>query len=249
MQMDDTGAERTTGAALFKVLGDDVRWRIVQQLRRGDRSVVELVRRVSAPQNLVSYHLQTLRDAGLVRSHKSEADGRTVYYGLDLSRLGALYRDLDETLRISDPGDALAPGLTVLFLCTSNSARSQMAEGWLRSMVPAALRVRSAGMNPDSVHPLAVEVMAERGIDIGYQFAKSRDDLDGLVADLIVTVCDRAREQCPPESEGVMQIHWSIADPARVEGSTAQRREAFRAARDDIEQRVRGLLRLLPQHG
>lgn len=232
------------GPALFRALGDEIRWRLVRELRWSDRSVAELVRQVGAPQNLVSYHLQTLREAGLVRSRKSESDGRTVYYGLDLPRLAAAYGRLDETLHLTDPS-AAPSALTVAFLCTNNSARSQMAEGWLRALVPEGLRVRSAGTKPSSLHPLAVEVMAERDIDIGHQRAKGSDELNFSAVDVAVTVCDLAREACLPDLAGVRHLHWSIADPARGPGGVDDQRGAFRAARDDIEGRVRGLVRLL----
>lgn len=230
----------------LKLLADDTRWRLLTLLRRSDMPVGELVSRTGLPQNLVSYHLAALRQGGLVRTHRSDADGRASYYGLDLRALRALHAHVGALLHVpSDSPTAEIPPRTIVFLCTANSARSQMAEAWLRHLGGGRLTVRSAGTVPRPLHPLTLRVMAEAGIDIGYQHAKGLEALAGLRPDLLVTVCDLAREEIVLAESGASLIHWSVADPARATGSEADQLAAFRAARDELRLRVEGLLALL----
>jgi arsenate reductase (thioredoxin) len=128
----------------------------------------------------------------------------------------------------------------VLFLCTGNSARSQMAEGWLRELAPEDFAVFSAGTEPKEViHPLAVKVMADVGIDISQQRPKHLQPFVGQSWDFIITVCDRARESCPVFPEAHEQIHWSLDDPAAAIGTERERERVFRQVRDQILQRIR----------
>ena len=244
-------------ADFLRLLGHELRWRLVEALSRSDRRVQELVAMVGEPANLVSYHLRCLRDRALVRERRSAADGRDIYYSLDLERLRGLYLATGETLH---PGIAPSPRpaagvarkrqrpVRVLFLCTHNSARSQMAEAILRNLAAEAaveFDVHSAGTAATRVHPLAVATMAERGIDIGAHRSKHMDELAGERFDYVITVCDNARESCPVFPGAPERIHWSIPDPAAVEGSQETRRRAFRGAADDLTTRIRYLLALL----
>jgi ArsR family transcriptional regulator, arsenate/arsenite/antimonite-responsive transcriptional repressor / arsenate reductase (thioredoxin) len=228
----------------LKLIADETRWRLVTTLRRGDYQVGELTVRLGLPQNLVSYHLSALRQGGLVQVHRSDADGRVIYYGLDLAALKAIYTELGGLLQVPGEGTAhaLAPR-TVVFLCTANSARSQMAEAWLRHLSGGRLTARSAGTSPQPIHALTHQVMDEAGIDLGGQTAKGLEALHDLRPDLIITVCDIAREVCAHWGSEVPQLHWSIADPA-AEPAAAQP-EAFRAVRDTLRLRTEGLLALL----
>ncbi len=122
----------------------------------------------------------------------------------------------------------------VLFLCTHNSARSQMAEGLLRALYGDRYEVLSAGTEPTSVHPLAVQVMAEIGIDISNHRSKSVEEFHNLSFDLVVTVCDRAKEQCPWFPGARRLLHHSFEDPASVHGSELDRLAAFRRVRDQL---------------
>jgi arsenate reductase len=126
----------------------------------------------------------------------------------------------------------------VLILCTGNSARSQMAEGLLRHDGGEAFVVQSAGVEPTSVRAEAIEVMREIGIDISGQRSKSIDEFIGQSFDRVITVCDNAKENCPIFPEATRRIHWSVEDPAAVSGSEQARLEAFRAARDDLRERL-----------
>lgn len=232
----------------LRLIADETRWRLITTLRQGDFQVGELTIRLGLPQNLVSYHLSALRQGGLVQAHRSDADGRVLYYGIDLAALRATIDELGALLQLSSGGVAPdQPRRTVFFLCTANSARSQMAEAWLRHLSGGRMTARSAGTSPCPIHPLTLRVMSEAGIDIGYQSAKGLDALDDTRPDLIVTVCDIAREECARWGSAVPQLHWSIPDPAATAGEDDQRLAAFRSARDTLRTRVEGLLALLPR--
>lgn len=127
----------------------------------------------------------------------------------------------------------------VLFLCTGNSARSQMAEGLLRHIAGDRFEVASAGVSPTRVRPEAIEVMREIGIDISHQRSKSVGDFVGREFDDVITVCDNANEQCPVFSGTTKRIHWSFEDPAAVQGNELARLTVFRRVRDEIFDRIR----------
>ena len=133
--------------------------------------------------------------------------------------------------------------LKVLFLCTQNSCRSQIAEGWARHLLKGVLEPYSAGTAPAAVHPLAVRVMAEAGVDISGQRAKHVDELREIEfdLDLVVTLCDGARESCPLPPRAKKVIHQGFPDPAKAEGSAEEVLAAFRRVRDLIRDFVAGL--------
>ncbi|MBI3951619.1 MAG: arsenate reductase ArsC [Acidobacteria bacterium] len=127
----------------------------------------------------------------------------------------------------------------VLFLCTGNSARSQMAEGLLRHMAGDRFEVHSAGTNPVGVNPLAIEAMREIEVDISHHTSKSLGQFLNDPFDFVITVCDRARESCPIFPGDAVHLHWSFDDPAAVEGSQKERLRAFRSVRDELAARLR----------
>ena len=127
---------------------------------------------------------------------------------------------------------------SVLFLCTHNSARSQMAEGLLRNMAGDRFRVESAGTERTRIHPLAIEAMQELGIDITGHSSKTLDAFAGEKFDYVVTVCDRANESCPLFPGDTERIHWSFDDPSAATGSHQERLRAFRTIRDAIRSRL-----------
>ncbi len=127
----------------------------------------------------------------------------------------------------------------ILVLCTGNSARSQMGEGLFRKEGGADYEVASAGTAPSRVRPEAVAVMNEIGIDISGHRSKSIDEFTGQHFDYVVTVCDNARDQCPVFPGRAERIHWSLEDPAAVQGSEPERLAAFRRIRDQLHQNVR----------
>jgi arsenate reductase len=131
----------------------------------------------------------------------------------------------------------------VLILCTGNSARSQMAEGLLRDLAGDRFEVLSAGTRPSVVNPLAIQVMAERGIDISRHRSKHLNEFMSQPFDYVITVCDDAAEACPVFPGRAERIHWSFPDPAKADGDQAQRLKVFRETRDTIEGRLHEWLR------
>ena|SRR5882672_6306702 len=128
---------------------------------------------------------------------------------------------------------------SVLFLCTGNSARSQMAEGLLRHFAGDRYEVFSAGTQPVGLNPLAVDAMREIGADISAQRSKHVSEFDSASVSTVVTVCDRARESCPIFSMAGRTLHWSFADPAAAQGSHEEKLAEFRRVRDLIAGRIR----------
>jgi len=129
----------------------------------------------------------------------------------------------------------------VLFLCSQNSARSQMAEGFLRAFAPDRFEVQSAGTRATRIHPLAVAAMREVGIDISKQTSKSVDAV-GEAWDVVVTVCDSS---CPVPPRSGLKLRWKLPDPAAARGTRAERLEIFRGIRDSVQSRVRLLAQRL----
>ena len=126
----------------------------------------------------------------------------------------------------------------VLILCTGNSARSQMAEGFLRHMGGTRFEAFSAGTKPVGLNPLAIEAMREIGIDISTQRSKSVAELAGQEFATVITVCDNAAEQCPIFPGAPQRVHWNLPDPAAVSGTEEEKLGAFRSVRDELERRI-----------
>ncbi|MEJ2344603.1 MAG: arsenate reductase (thioredoxin) [Gammaproteobacteria bacterium] len=138
--------------------------------------------------------------------------------------------------------------MNLLFLCTGNSCRSQMAEGWARSLGPQWLQAESAGIEAHGKNPRAIAVMKEAGIDISQQ-ESTRVTEDMLHhADLVVTVCGHADEHCPVLPAGTRKEHWPLEDPAKATGSEEEILARFRATRDEVRRRVADLVARLGEH-
>jgi protein-tyrosine-phosphatase/DNA-binding transcriptional ArsR family regulator len=234
------------------VLAHDLRWEIVTQLADGDLRAGELVASTSQAPSLVSYHLGRLRDAGLVSVRRSSADGRDSYYALDLDALGqamtSAAAQVHPGLLTTEPGRRRpaidpAPPFHLLFICSGNSSRSPMAEGWLNHLGGKSATARSAGITPGGLHPLAVEAMAEHGIDISAHRPTSLDELTVHEFSQVITLCDRARENCGELPAGPAARHWSIPNPAQAHPPDLA---AFRATARELGTRVRYLLARVP---
>lgn len=132
--------------------------------------------------------------------------------------------------------------MNLLFLCTGNACRSQMAEGWTRHLAPAGFTVQSAGIEAHGKNPRAIAAMAEAGVDISLQESTRVTEEMLAAADVLITVCGHADEHCPVVPPDIVRIHWPLSDPARAEGDEAAISAVFRASRDDIRDRVAGLL-------
>jgi protein-tyrosine-phosphatase/DNA-binding transcriptional ArsR family regulator len=242
--------------AFLQLAGHPVRWRLLGELAHSDRRVGELCARLGLPQNLVSYHLGRLRAERVVSRRRSSADGRDSYYVLALDRCGEL---------LAGAGAALHPGLRpalaaapprptvrrvrrptrVLFLCTGNSARSQIAQALVEQFAGGAVEARSAGSHPKPLHPNAVGVMRERGIDIAERRSKHLGEFAGERFDYVISLCDRVREVCPEFPGHPDLIHWSIPDPARAGSNDAETYPAFRGTADELATRIPFLLELI----
>ncbi|HET9854759.1 MAG TPA: arsenate reductase ArsC [Methylomirabilota bacterium] len=133
--------------------------------------------------------------------------------------------------------------IRVLFLCTHNSARSQMAEGFLRAMAGDRFEAGSAGTEKTSVNPLAIRAMAELGVDLSGHTSKVYEDVASEGWDFLITVCDDANERCPWVPGSVKRLHWSFADPSRATGTEEERLAVFRRVRDQIRERLTDWLR------
>ena len=132
--------------------------------------------------------------------------------------------------------------MNILFLCTGNSCRSQIAEGWARYLGGSGITVQSAGIEEHGKNPRAIAVMQEAGIDISQQESTRLTDDMLAAADVLVTVCGHADENCPAVPAGIKKIHWPLEDPAKASGSEELVMQVFRASRDDIRRRVQELL-------
>jgi ArsR family transcriptional regulator, arsenate/arsenite/antimonite-responsive transcriptional repressor / arsenate reductase (thioredoxin) len=232
------------------LLAHDVRWRLAQELSRGDYTVGELVEAVDERQNLVSYHLGLLRRAGLVLERRSSRDSRDVYYSLNLGRLrGGLdqaFSSLHPMLRI--PALEAQPVIIegkrqrrLLFVCTGNSARSQLAEAIARKLARGSVEVLSAGPQPTVVHPVALRVLKELGIPAEGLRSKGIEEMRGRF-EFVVTLCDLAREYCPPFAGGPELVHWSLPDPVRLGASRRDLLPAFRRTAAELRLRITFLL-------
>lgn len=141
--------------------------------------------------------------------------------------------------------------MNILFLCTGNSCRSQMAEGWGRHLGGPGLHFDSAGIEAHGQNPRAIAVMGEAGVDIsGQESIRLTDDMLART-DLVVTVCGHADEHCPVLPASVEKEHWPLSDPAKATGSEEEIMDTFRATRDEVERRVRELVARLREetHG
>ena len=244
---------KTYPLEFLKLLAHDIRWRILLALSRSDHRVEELVKQIKQPHNLISYHLKRLRQQKLVSERRSSADARDIYYSLNLDQFRKMYFEtgqavhpgLSETVAQPQAETLSSSPTRVLFLCTHNSARSQMAEGLLREFGRNRVEVFSAGSEPTSIHPLAIKVMSGRGIDLMAHRSKHLEEYLGHDFDYVITVCDRVREICPVFPGEPEHIHWSFPDPVAIEGSTRSQEIAFEDTARELTTRIQYLLMMI----
>jgi protein-tyrosine-phosphatase/DNA-binding transcriptional ArsR family regulator len=226
--------------AFLRLAGHPLRWRLLTELAQSDRRVGELTALLEQPQNTVSYHLARLRDGGLVSMRRSSADARDSYYRLDLSRCGKMLAASGAALHPAlapPPAPATQPQraapVGVLFLCTGNSVRSQLAETMLQQAAGDSVTTVSAGSQPKPVHRYAVRAAREYGLDLSGRSSKHLDVFTGRRFDYVITLCDKVREVCPEFGGHPQKVHWSVPDPA-ADG----RYSAFRAVAADVHTRT-----------
>ena len=246
----------TQPLAFLKLLAHDIRWQILLALAKSDYRVNELVHLIKQPPNLLSYHLKRLRLKQLVTERRSSADSRDIYYSLKLDQFREMYFETGQVLHpaLGSPNTKPdvetktrvdTPPIRVLFLCTHNSARSQMAEGLLRELGHNKVEVFSAGSEPTSIHPLAIKVMSGRGIDLSQHRAKHLEEFLGQKFDYVITVCDKVREVCPIFPGDPEKTHWSFPDPAAIEGNLQTREKGFEDTARELTIRIQYLLLMI----
>ena len=198
-------------------LGDPLRLAIVDELEASDRASVELQERLGIPSNLLAHHLDVLQAAGLIARSPSSGDGRRRYLHLRREAFTGLVPE-----RRLDLG-------SVLFVCTANSARSQLAAALWRQLVDAP--AESAGTHPaDRVHPGAIVAAGRAGLDLSHARPRQLDPVRRPSGRTVITVCDRAHEELDPQPEW---LHWSIPDPVPVAST-----RAFNATVADLRERI-----------
>ena len=183
-------------------------------------------------------------------ARRSLADGRDTYYVLELLRCGELLISAGATLhpglgsvvgspRVSGRGVGRA---RVLFLCTGNSARSQIAEALTEQLSAGAVRAASAGSHPKALHPNALRVMRERGLEIAGRRSKHLSEFTSQRFDYVISLCDRVREICPEFPGTPEAVHWSVRDPAREPGPDQETLPSFERTAAELETRISFLL-------
>ena len=256
-------AAQAAASGFLRLAGHPVRWQLLGELARSDRQVRELSALVGQRQSLTSYHLGQLRAAGLVTMRRSSADGRDTYCSLNLAvyreRLAESGAALHAGLRLvpaelTPPAEGLGGArgqstaqsparspVRVLFLCTGNSARSQMAEAIMGGLGGSLVEAASAGSHPKDLHPNAVRVMRERGMDISGARSKHLSEFAEQRFDYVVSLCDRLREVCPEFPGAPAMVHWSIPDPA-AEATNQDSYPAFVRTAEELNTRIQFLL-------
>ena len=233
-----------------------MRWQLLGELAQSDLRVGELCSRLQLHQSLVSYHLAQLRSGQMVRRRRSSADGRDSYYLLDLEHcsdlLTATGAELHPGLKLirlqaSTVPAAVHRSARVLFSCTGNSARSQIAEALAGQMGNGRIVALSAGSHPKPLHPNAVRVMREHGIDLSEAASKPLSRFSGKRFDYVITLCDRVREVCPEFPGSPRLVHWSTPDPARKGDPDAETYPAFQRTAAELATRIGFLINSIGQ--
>lgn len=240
---------------VLKMLAHEVRWQLLSLLAYSDYRVNELSVLLQKPMNLISYHLRLLRSEAIVQEHRSNADARDVYYSLDLTHFEGLYKAAVEGLHpaLAQPSPTATtqsaadrrPPTCVLFLCTHNSARSQLAEALLRHLGGDRVAAFSAGTEVTLVRPEVLAVLQSNNIDATALYSKHLDQFLGQDFDYVITVCDNASEACPIFPGDPERIHWSLPDPSAVTGE--QRYRAFVDVFVALEKRLKLFLSVIDQ--
>ena len=234
----------------LKLVAHDIRWKMLVALGHSDMLVSELVDLLDEKMNLLSYHLKKLRDADLVHMRRSDADGRDVYYSLNLPYLQTQFEQTSTLLNLDGMplriGKPMNSGeIRVLFVCTHNAARSQLAEGIMRHMArDMGVEVFSGGNQPTTVHPEAIRTLKRMGIDSSGQRSTSILEYENASFDYVITVCDIAREVCPDFKGGATRLHWGFADPSKITDDE-NRVEAFADVATRLEARIEHFLKSL----
>ena len=246
-------AELPGQAEILRILGEPHRLAIFTLLTTGPLQVRDLCAATSLSLPLVSQHLRVLRRIGLVQARRDPGDARGVWYSIEPQPLRELKSTMSWLFDVAStvdrrprseqfgiPAVSCPNNFRVLFLCTANSARSQMAESLLEQVGGGLFEARSAGTQPrGELHPLTVKSLAEIGIDASGQAAKHYDVFAGEPFHYVITVCDLANEECPELPGDYQRVHWSITDPLAASGTETEVYSAFVCAREELARRIR----------
>lgn len=243
---------------ITKAMADSSRIRIISSLTEGELCVCQISDMLNLASSTVSKHLSILRHAGFVKQRK---DGRWIYYKIDCnsaqskSALEWIKNSLKNDNQIKTDKKTLKNSLLcdrkkikILFLCTGNSCRSQMAEGWAKSLKGDQLEVYSAGIETHGLNKNAIKVMKEVGIDISKQKSENIEKFKDIDIDVVITVCNNAHETCPIFPRNCRVIHVGFDDPPKMAkeietrgGSLDEQLDSYRAVRDNIEEFIKTL--------
>jgi Protein-tyrosine-phosphatase len=237
----------TTVSAL-RNFGEPNRLAIISLLSTGPMLVGDICIASGLPLTLVSQHLRVLRESGMVRAERDGKDARAVWYHLNPERIKEIQTALSMVFDMTKIVDRRIPEakqssdlsrekFRVLFLCSGNSARSQMAEALLQHNGKGLIEARSAGTHPREVHPLTIKVLAEIGLDTTGLRTKHYSVFNQETFHYVITVCDRANEECPDFNGDYQRIHWSIADPVKA-GNENELIKVFTQTRQELAGRI-----------
>lgn len=235
----------------LKVVAHETRWRILTHLASSEYSVAELAIALREAPSLVADHVQMLHDRGLITQRRSLSDEHIRYYSFNLEAVRTQYFQIGEALHPALFSSSQFPRVPVtpspkparvLFLCTENSARSQMAEALLTSISHGTVEAVSAGSHPTQIHPYALRALAAVGIDISQKKSRHVDQFVDQTFDRVITLCDRMHESCPHVLDDTNALHWGFPDPALVQGTEEQRYRAFEQTGLQLATRIRYLL-------
>lgn len=237
----------TTISAL-RNFGEPNRLVIISLLSTGPMLVSDICNASGLSLTLVSQHLRILRDSGMVQAERDSKDARAVWYSLNPQRIKEIQTalsmvfDMTKIVDCRGLGAKQSPNLSrekfrVLFLCSGNSARSQMAEALLQHYGKGLIEARSAGTHPREVHPLTIKVLTEIGLDTKGLKTKHYSVFNQESFHYVITVCDRANEECPDFKGDYQRIHWSIADPVK-DGNEDELINVFKQTREELAGRI-----------
>jgi arsenate reductase len=250
-------------ATVLKAMADPNRLRILDRLAQSEACHAELKEQLGLPSNLLSHHLGVLRETGLVQTRPDTVDARWIYYRAEtavLSRWRSWFDTFFDPRRLQPrpplygpesqhKNDILSyleraeeqPRRAVLFLCSGNSCRSQMAEAVVNTQLADRWEAVSAGTEPASqVHPNALDTLAEIGIDWSGHSAKRADQFRAVQFDVVITLCDRARQYVP--SWVKQSVHLGFPDPVEAKGTDEEVLGVFRKVRDDVVRQIPAFL-------
>jgi len=235
---------------IFKALGDPVRLRIVNMLSCEELCACRLLEGLSIVQSTLSHHMKILTDCGIVTARK---ESTWMYYGVNNDSIAKLHGLIDEIAKKQNDcicydknnmEDKMSEKLKVLFLCTGNSCRSQMAEGWAKHLKSDSIDAFSAGTDTHGLNPNAVKVMKEAGVDISAHKSKNVKELMNINFDYVVTVCGHANENCPFFPGKAKIIHVGFDDPPQLAKNASTEEEGlnhYRRVRDEIKKFIETL--------